>query len=156
MSISLRIKELINTRKLSQKDVAASLLIDSSQFSKIVNGKLQPTIVQLMEISSFFKISIDWLCFGTGEVNSVKSESASSVNEPAGAYSSDPANTELLLDKIKYLQEQNLWFKNHIEFLTEQLSIKNQLDKQRIQEVFEKMNEIEKAAQKESEKKLIG
>lgn len=152
MSISLRIKELINTKKLSQKDVAASLLIDSSQFSKIVNGKLQPTIVQLMEISSFFKVSIDWLCFGTGEVDNAKGDSLSSVNEPKGGYSFDTENKELLLDKIKYLEEQNLWFKNHIEFLTEQLSVKNLLDKQRIQEVFEKMNEIERAALKASEK----
>ena len=152
MSISLRIKELINTKKLSQKDVAASLLIDSSQFSKIVNGKLQPTIVQLMEISSFFRVSIDWLCFGTGEVDYTKRDSSNSVSEPTGEYSSDLGNTELLLDKIKYLEEQNLWFKNHIEFLTEQLSIKNLLDKQRIQEVFEKMNEIEKATLKASEK----
>lgn len=64
MSISLRIKELIKEKKLSQKELAAVLMIDASQFSKIVNGKLQPTLSQLMEISSFFKVSLDWLCFG--------------------------------------------------------------------------------------------
>lgn len=64
MSISLRIKELIIAKKLSQKDLAAVLMIDTSQFSKIVNGKLQPTLSQLMELSSFLKVSLDWLCFG--------------------------------------------------------------------------------------------
>jgi len=64
MSISLRIKELMRIKKLSQKELAAVLMIDTSQFSKIVNGKLQPTLSQLMELSSFSNISLDWICFG--------------------------------------------------------------------------------------------
>lgn len=68
MSISLRIKELIIEKKLSQKELADVLLIDTSQFSKIVNGKLQPTLSQLMEISSFLKVSLDWLCYGKVDV----------------------------------------------------------------------------------------
>lgn len=64
MSISLRIKELIKRDKISQKDLSSILMIDTSQFSKIVNGKLQPTLNQLMELSSIFKVSLDWICFG--------------------------------------------------------------------------------------------
>jgi len=128
MSIALRIKELISSKKLSQKDVAASLMIDTSQFSKIVNGKLQPTIPQLMEISSFFKVSLDWLCFGTEHSNSSKSDNLNTLKEPAAAYTIEPDQRDLLLDKIKYLEEQIQWFKNHIEFLTEQLSIKKRLN----------------------------
>lgn len=73
MSISLRIKELIIAKKLSQKDLAAVLMIDTSQFSKIVNGKLQPTLSQLMELASFLKVSLDWLCFGKPEETSTDS-----------------------------------------------------------------------------------
>lgn len=64
MSISLRIKELIKRDRMSQKDISTILIIDTSQFSKIVNGKLQPTLNQLMELSSIFKVSLDWICFG--------------------------------------------------------------------------------------------
>ncbi len=69
MSISLRIKELMAKKKLSQKRLASILMIDPSQFSKIVNGKLQPTLPQLMELSSTIQVSLDWLCFGKLEEN---------------------------------------------------------------------------------------
>jgi transcriptional regulator with XRE-family HTH domain len=64
MSISQRIKKLLVENNLSQKEMAVILKVDASQFSKIVSGKLQPTLIQLMEISSFFKVSLDWICFG--------------------------------------------------------------------------------------------
>lgn len=64
MSISKRIKELLVQKNLSQKKMAIILKVDASQFSKIVSGKLQPTLIHLMEISSFFKVSLDWICFG--------------------------------------------------------------------------------------------
>jgi transcriptional regulator with XRE-family HTH domain len=65
MSISLRIKELRKSKNITQKDFSASIKVDNSQFSKIESGKLQPTIQQLMDISSNFGITMDWLCFGT-------------------------------------------------------------------------------------------
>ena len=58
MSISQRIKELLVAKNLSQKEMAIILKVDASQFSKIISGKLQPTLVQLMEISSFFNSRI--------------------------------------------------------------------------------------------------
>lgn len=64
MSISQRIKELLVAKNLSQKEMAIILKVDASQFSKIISGKLQPTLVQLMEISSFFNVTLDWICFG--------------------------------------------------------------------------------------------
>lgn len=64
MSIYLRIKQLRERGKLTQKAVSILINVDSSQYSKIELGKLQPTLSQLMEISSHFKVSMDWLCFG--------------------------------------------------------------------------------------------
>jgi transcriptional regulator with XRE-family HTH domain len=74
MSICLRIKELRELKKLSQKAVSVMIKIDNSQLSKIEQGKLQPTLVQLMDISSTFNVSMDWLCFGKVEETLVNSE----------------------------------------------------------------------------------
>lgn len=68
MSISLRIKELRKENKVSQKEFASSIGIDDSQLSKIERGILQPTINQIMEISSVYKTSTDWLLTGNGEI----------------------------------------------------------------------------------------
>ncbi|MDR1403274.1 MAG: helix-turn-helix domain-containing protein, partial [Tannerellaceae bacterium] len=64
----MRIKYLRELEKLSKKDFALRIGIDNSQYGKIESGKLTPTIQQLMEISSKFNISTDWLLFGQGEV----------------------------------------------------------------------------------------
>jgi transcriptional regulator with XRE-family HTH domain len=64
MDIYIRIKELREEKKLTQKVVSGLINIDSSQYSKIELGKLQPTLTQIMAISSFFEVSMDWLCFG--------------------------------------------------------------------------------------------
>jgi transcriptional regulator with XRE-family HTH domain len=74
MSICLRIKELRELKKLSQKAVSVLIKIDNSQLSKIEQGKLQPTLAQLMDISSTFNVSMDWLCFGKVEETLVNSE----------------------------------------------------------------------------------
>ena len=63
MSISLKIKELRKSKNLTQKEFSSKIKVDDSQFSKIEQGKLQPTLNQLMEISSNFNVSMDELCF---------------------------------------------------------------------------------------------
>lgn len=68
MSISLRIKEIRNRNKMSGKEFSFLLGIDNSQFSKIEQGKLMPTLNQIMEISSNFNISLDWLLNGEGTI----------------------------------------------------------------------------------------
>ena len=59
--IGLNIKELRKERKLTQLEFSTQIGIDNSQLSKIEQGKLMPTLNQLMEISSIFNISLDWL-----------------------------------------------------------------------------------------------
>jgi len=74
MDINLRIKELRLSNGLTQKEFSNIIKVDSSQFSKIELGKLSPTVVQLMEISSYFKVTIDWLCFGEKDNFTTNSE----------------------------------------------------------------------------------
>lgn len=80
MSLSLRIKELRELKGLSKGAFADTIKIDRSQFTKIEGGKLTPTIAQLMEISSIFNVSIDWLLTGEGEMFK-KVDSIASLNE---------------------------------------------------------------------------
>lgn len=60
-AIGLNIRELRKDRKLTQLEFSTQIGIDNSQLSKIEQGKLMPTLNQLMEISSIFDISLDWL-----------------------------------------------------------------------------------------------
>lgn len=119
MSISLRIKELINLKKLSQKDLASILMIDTSQFSKIVNGKLQPTLSQLMELSSFLKVSLDWLCFGQAEEISPDSlnykELADARLEIIEGLKFKVKTLEKELSELKYTQKETFLYSNVAE-----------------------------------------
>ena len=64
MDISLKIKELRNEKKLGSGAFADLIKVDRSQYSKLESGKLAPTVSQIMEISSIFNVSIDWLLTG--------------------------------------------------------------------------------------------
>ena len=56
-----KIKELRKGENLTQKEFSDKIGIDNSQLSKIEQGKLMPTLSQLLEISSVFGVSLDWL-----------------------------------------------------------------------------------------------
>lgn len=64
MEIGKRIKEAREFKGLKSKDFAAILKIDSSQYSKIENGKLLPTLTQVIEIGNQLEMSLDWLILG--------------------------------------------------------------------------------------------
>ena len=81
MSINLRIKELKERENLNTAEISSLLGVDSSQFGKIERGVLNPTIKLLMEISSRFGVSMDWLCFGA-EHDAVLSKSVKVSSEP--------------------------------------------------------------------------
>lgn len=64
MVISLKLKELRKEKNLSQKELSSLIKIDSSQYGKIERGVLKPTLEQLIELSSVFGVSIDYLLLG--------------------------------------------------------------------------------------------
>lgn len=76
--IGLRIKELRVEKKLTQKEFSEKIHIDNSQLSKIEQGKLLPTLSQLLEISSIFEISMDWL---TGDGSMLKNTPPTKENK---------------------------------------------------------------------------
>jgi transcriptional regulator with XRE-family HTH domain len=68
-----RISELINALKVQDRDFAASIGIDQSQFSKIKNNKLPITLKQIMEIISIYNVRAGWLLDSEGSMFKEKS-----------------------------------------------------------------------------------
>lgn len=150
-----RVKKVIELNKMSVSafEKATGMSNNSIQTALKRNSNLKDDTLNSI-LNRFPDISAEWLLTGNGSMLKSKNDDSEILKEPEATYKTEPRGIDLLLDKIKYLEEQIQWFKNHIEFLTEQLSIKHALDKQRIQDVFEKMNKIEKE-EEEKEKKLV-
>jgi transcriptional regulator with XRE-family HTH domain len=148
-----RVKKVIELHKMSVSafEKATGMSNNSIQTALKRNSNLKDDTLNSI-LNRFTDISAEWLLTGNGSMLKSKNDDSEILKEPEAAYRSEPREIDLLLDKIKYLEEQIQWFKNHIEFLTEQLSIKHVLDKQRIQDVFEKMNKIEKEEEEKEEK----
>lgn len=100
MDISLRIKELREAEGLSKKAFSESIGIDNSQYGKIENGKLLPTIGLIMEISSKYNISTDSLLFD----KKIDLEENKNLNEPKIEWQTSDPGYEAFL---KYLQREN-------------------------------------------------
>jgi|SRR5690606_22135605 len=66
--IGSRIKAARKSKNLKQNDLALKISIDNSQFSKIENGKLLPTIQQLIELSSILEVTTDWILLGRDKI----------------------------------------------------------------------------------------
>lgn len=114
MGIGLRIKELRKEKKLSQKALSEQIKVDSSQFSKIEQEKSHPTIKQLMELSSIFEKSLDWLI--TGKEYEIQQKPLTGVAEELTKYGnefleyklSSMQNELLIKDKLIASYEQQL------------------------------------------------
>ncbi len=120
MNIGLKIKELRKEKGLNQIQFSTIIGIDNSQLSKIERGNLQPTITQLMEISSKFNISIDSLL--SNDKNNVKQKIkgnniTANVNSEINNYNS--AEIQQLISK---LEEQNAFLTNQIKEKDTQIS----------------------------------
>lgn len=83
MEIGFRIKELRTKKGFTQKAFAELLNIDPSQFSKIEQSKVLPTLPQIVEIGSKLDQSLDYLILGIEQ-----SEILYSVQESRTLYDS--------------------------------------------------------------------
>lgn len=78
MDIYLRLKELREKNKLSKKEFSAKFGVNDSQYGKMEAGKIQPTINQIIDISSIFNTTTDWLL--TGKESTLKTNTEISTN----------------------------------------------------------------------------
>lgn len=57
----IKLYELRTEKGLSQRSIAKILNISQGTYNNWENGKTEPSIAQLIEISKFFEISVDYL-----------------------------------------------------------------------------------------------
>jgi transcriptional regulator with XRE-family HTH domain len=113
MSIGLRIKELRAKKNCKQKEFAEIFNIDSSTLSKIEQGKMQPTLQFLMEISSKLEVSVDWILTGKGELY----QSEMVIEEPKERYGNNNLTLDLssFKDQLDRIEKQNLEIIDRLE-----------------------------------------
>ena len=58
MNIAQKIKDIRISKNLSQKEIALSVGIDRGQYSRIENGKVEPTLSSLEKISKALGVQI--------------------------------------------------------------------------------------------------
>ncbi len=117
MSIGLKIKELRKSLDINQKELSLKMNIDNSQLSKIEKGKLTPTLSQLMDISSIFNVSIDWLL---EKDRTIKQKIKGNNNIVAGQ---NIKNSKLETDYlVKELKEQITVLKSQVKEKDEQIN----------------------------------
>ena len=104
MIIGSRIKEARESLGMSQKELAETLGIDASQFSKIERGKVMPTMLQMIEIAKTLSQSLDWFV-NNGPITEEKPTIVSEVNFKE-QYEWAKQNIELL-HTIQELKDKN-------------------------------------------------
>jgi len=73
-----RISQIMQSHKMTQRDFAAALGISPSSLSSIFNGHTSPTNNTVQAIHRRFpEISITWLMFGEGDMESTPDQEAS-------------------------------------------------------------------------------
>ena len=56
-----RIKDLREDGDLKQSDIAKIINTTQQQYSKIENGKSEPTAEKLIKLAQFYKVSVDYI-----------------------------------------------------------------------------------------------
>ena len=103
MIIGSRIKEARESLGMSQKELAETLGIDASQFSKIERGKVMPTMLQMIEIAKTLSQSLDWFVNNETTIENPKIVSEVNFKEQ---YEWAKQNIELL-HTIQELKDKN-------------------------------------------------
>ena len=81
MNIGERIKQLREARELSQKELAMSINMDQSQYSKIEKGKTDPTTSTLEKISKALGINVAKLFTSNNPLEEVDSINKSTMEK---------------------------------------------------------------------------
>jgi transcriptional regulator with XRE-family HTH domain len=63
-TISERLTYLLSELKLGKTEFAESINVDGGQWGKVLRGKMKPTLVQILEISSKYGIRTGWIIEG--------------------------------------------------------------------------------------------
>lgn len=109
-SIYQRIEALIAERGMTKKAFCQQLGISTGNFGDWKRGKTTPGTNKLIEIATFFDISLDWLMIGRIPGNEL-------VNEKQGTYFfDDSGQLNCQLDQLT--DQEKEFIKDYIEFST--------------------------------------
>ena len=104
-----RIKELRKSKKITQKELASHLGIADSTLSYWEQGKYEPDINALRQLSKFFNVSIDYIIGGElSEQIKIHNSTESTVNEEYTPYSIKTDNLLLHRPEFKDLTPEEI------------------------------------------------
>lgn len=83
MKIGENIKRIRTAKKLSQKEVISVANLDSAQYSRIENGKTDPTVTTLEKIAKALGVSLSDLFASTDELKEINSYDKSIMEKVA-------------------------------------------------------------------------
>jgi len=83
MKIGENIKRIRTAKKLSQKEVISIANLDSAQYSRIENGKTDPTVTTLEKIAKALGVSLSDLFASTDELKEINSYDKSIMEKVA-------------------------------------------------------------------------
>lgn len=104
MSIYNRIEILIKSHGLTKKAFCEELKISTGNLGDWRRGKSTPSTNKLIEIASFFDVSLDWLLTGRERI----AQTAGGVSELPANYvlpEGEGSNMELELTEREFIQE---------------------------------------------------
>lgn len=64
LKLKQNLRLLMKTRKVSRKEVAATLGVSEATIGKYVRGERMPSIESVVKIAEMFDVTVDWLLTG--------------------------------------------------------------------------------------------
>jgi transcriptional regulator with XRE-family HTH domain len=117
IEVGQRINELIESQdNVSSRQFAMSIGMDPSQFAKIVKGIAAISLEKLVEISSKYQVSIEWLV--TGEMTEEKHAFA----EGEAGYIKEPAPVKMPVEVLVLLKNEIATMQSSLNALSKVVS----------------------------------
>lgn len=112
MDISAKLKELRAKKGLSQEKVAEQLYVSRQAISKWENGEALPDMENLVAISKFYGVSIDYILGANEESGRSKNQVEAEPQSPAPSYQGGAAKTSapLTAENYKKMRRWKGWY----------------------------------------------
>lgn len=118
-----RLQNLIDLKKISQRDLAENLRTNEARISEWLTGKVsKPRRTTIIKIAEYFHCSTDWLADGTGEPfpapETKTAENVSHLQPYKAAKDADATLAKLMREKFKQ-QCGTTYFDEFFDFIAE-------------------------------------
>ncbi len=122
MSINVRIKQVRELLKLTQKELANKLEIGQSTVADVEKGRIYPNPIYIEKLHEIFDINLNWLICGSGKMKKdfsivENSQIKFRFSEPEAQYAIKDKYIESL-EEISRLQKENAQLKEKIAWYT--------------------------------------